>query len=75
MNRISFLILLLLHEEVFANMQQDIKLSDNRLDLSESWFTIAFFIVFPILIGILYFFLKKKQAKEADAEDSVSQSK
>lgn len=60
---------------VFGNMQQDIKLSDNKLDLSESWFTITFFIVFPILIAIVYYFLKKQQAKNADAQENPSQNK
>lgn len=75
MKKIKLLLIILSTQlSMFANMQQDIQLTDGGMDLFDSWFTIAFFIAFPIIIALLYFFLKRKQSND-DAEEDISQSK
>jgi hypothetical protein len=45
-------------------IQDQISLDNGKFDITESWFTISFFIIFPICVIILYFILKRKYAKD-----------
>lgn len=45
-------------------IQDQISLDNGKFDLTQSWFTIVFFIVFPIAMAILYFYLKRKYSKD-----------
>lgn len=48
-------------------IQDQISLDNGKLDFTQSWFTVVFFIVFPISMAILYFFLKRKYAKDLNS--------
>lgn len=41
-------------------IQENIKLDDGGFNLMDSWFTIIAFIIFPALMAIVYFWLKKQ---------------
>ncbi|MEY5042393.1 MAG: hypothetical protein RLZZ414_1957 [Bacteroidota bacterium] len=45
-------------------IQDQISLDNGKFNITESWFTISFFIIFPICVIILYFILKTKYAKD-----------
>lgn len=45
-------------------IQDQISLDNGKFDITQSWFTISFFIVFPICMAVLYFYLKRKYTKD-----------